>query len=55
MDPFEAFFNDPFFNRNITNVQKELSSQSFGIEAKKLPEDAKPASFAGAVGKYKFT
>lgn len=55
MDPFEAFFNDPFFNRNITNVQKELSSQSFSIEAKKLPEDAKPASFAGAVGNYKFT
>ena len=55
MDPFEAFFNDPFFNRNITNVQKELSSQSFSIEAKKLPEDAKPASFAGAVGTYKFT
>ena len=55
MDPFDAFFNDPFFNRNITNVQKELSSQSFSIEAKKLPEDAKPASFAGAVGNYKFT
>ena len=55
MDPFEAFFNDPFFNRNITNVQKELSSQSFSIEAKKLPEDAKPSTFAGAVGNYKFT
>lgn len=55
MDPFEAFFNDPFFNRNITNVQKELSSQSFSIEAKNLPENAKPASFAGAVGNYKFT
>ena len=25
-----------FFNRNITNVQKELSSQSFSIEAKNL-------------------
>ena len=55
MDPFEAFFNDPFFNRNITNVQKELSSQSFSIEAKPLPENSKPASFAGAVGNYKFT
>ena len=55
MDPFEAFFNDPFFNRNITNVQKELSSQSFSIEAKPLPENNKPASFAGAVGNYKFT
>ena len=55
MDPFEAFFNDPFFNRNITNVQKELSSQSFSIEAKPLPENNKPASFTGAVGNYKFT
>ena len=55
MDPFEAFFNDPFFNRNITNVQKELSSQSLGIEAKPLPENNKPNSFAGAVGNYKFT
>ncbi|MBR5082613.1 MAG: protein BatD [Bacteroidales bacterium] len=55
MDPFEAFFNDPFFNRNITNVQKELSSQSFSIEAKSLPENGKPVSFAGAVGNYKFT
>lgn len=55
MDPFEAFFNDPFFNRNVMNVQKELSSQSFSIEAKNLPENTKPASFAGAVGNYKFT
>ena len=54
MDPFEAFFNDPFFNRNIVNVKKELSSQSIGIEVKSLPENGKPASFAGAVGNYNF-
>ena len=54
MDPFEAFFNDPFFNRNIVNVKKELSSQSLGIEVKSLPENGKPASFAGAVGNYNF-
>ena len=54
MDPFEAFFNDPFFNRNIVNVKKELSSQSLGIEVKNLPENGKPASFAGAVGNYNF-
>ena len=29
MDPFEAFFNDPFFNRNIVNVKKELDFESF--------------------------
>ena len=54
MDPFEAFFNDPFFNNNIANVQKELSSQSLTIDVKSLPENGKPASFAGAVGNYKF-
>ena len=54
MDPFEAFFNDPFFNRNIVNVKKELSSQSFTLDVKSLPENGKPASFAGAVGNYTF-
>ena len=54
IDPFEAFFNDPFFNRNITNVKKELTSQTLTIEVKNLPENGKPASFAGAVGNYNF-
>ena len=54
MDPFEAFFNDPFFNRNIVNVKKELSSQTLTLDVKNLPESGKPASFAGAVGNYSF-
>lgn len=54
MDPFEAFFNDPFFNRNIANVRKELSSNNLSIEVKNLPDNGKPASFAGAVGNYNF-
>ena len=54
MDPVDIFFNDPFFNRNITNVKKELSSQSFVLEVMNLPESGKPASFAGAVGNYNF-
>ena len=54
MDPFEAFFNDPFFNRNVTNVKKELTSQTLNLEVKSLPENGKPASFAGAVGNYNF-
>lgn len=53
-DPFEAFFNDPFFNRNIVNVKKELTSQTLTLEVKSLPENGKPASFAGAVGNYNF-
>ena len=54
MDPFEAFFNDPFFNRNIANVRKELTSQTLNLEVKSLPENGKPASFAGAVGNFNF-
>ena len=53
-DPFDIFFNDPFFNRNIANVKKELSSQSLSLEVKNLPETGRPASFAGAVGDYNF-
>lgn len=48
MDPFDMFFNDPFFGGGYTNVQKELSCSSLGIDVKSLPEDNKPASFAGA-------
>lgn len=54
MDPFDMFFNDPFFGGGYTNVQKELSCSSLGIDVKSLPEDNKPASFAGAVGNYNF-
>ena len=54
-DPFDIFFNDPFFNRNITNVKKELSSGNISIEVKNLPADQKPNSFAGAVGIFNFS
>ena len=54
MDPFDMFFNDPFFGGGYTNVQKELSCSSLGIDVKSLPEDGKPDSFAGAVGNYNF-
>ena len=53
-DPFDIFFNDPFFNRNITNVRKELSCSSLTIDVKSLPDNGKPASFAGAVGNFTF-
>lgn len=54
MDPFEAFFNDPFFGRGYTNVQKKLSTSSLGIDVKPLPVENQPASFLGAVGNYGF-
>ncbi len=53
-DPFDIFFNDPFFSRSYTNVQKNVETPSLTLDIKPLPEDGKPASFAGAVGSYKF-
>lgn len=54
-DPFDAFFNDPFFSRSYTNVQKKVETPSLTFDVKSLPEDGKPGSFAGAVGNYNFT
>lgn len=54
-DPFDVFFNDPFFNRGYTNVQKNVETSSLTMEVQALPENGKPASFAGAVGNFKFT
>lgn len=54
-DPFDVFFNDPFFSRSYTNVQKNLETPSISFEAKSLPENGKPSSFAGAVGNYNFS
>jgi len=53
-DPFENFFNDPFFNRNIRNVEVTLSSKPINIQVKPLPTDGKPADFNGAVGEFDF-
>ena len=54
-DPFDVFFNDPFFSRSYTNVQKKLETPTISYEAKSLPENGKPSSFAGAVGNYNFS
>lgn len=51
-DPFESFFNDPFFNRGISNVQKLLVSNKLEINVKPLPTAEKPNSFKGAVGQF---
>jgi len=54
-DPFDIFFNDPFFSRGYTNVQKNVETSSLSLEVKSLPEDGKPAGFTGAVGNYNFS
>lgn len=53
-DPF-GFFNDPFFSRSYTNVQKTIQTASINFDVKALPTQDKPASFNGAVGDYRFT
>jgi hypothetical protein len=53
-DPFEAFFNDPFFSRNFANVKKDIQSQTLSIDVKNLPSSNKPSSFTGAVGQFSF-
>lgn len=54
-DPFEAFFNDPFFNRNVINVKKLLETAAISIEVKPLPAAGQPSGFLGAVGGYNFS
>ncbi len=51
-DPFESFFNDPFFNRGISNVQKTLESEALEINVQPLPTAGKPNNFTGAVGQF---
>jgi len=54
-DPFEDFFNDPFFNRNVRNVKMTIKSNALTLNVKPLPQENKPASFKGAVGEFTFS
>lgn len=52
-DPFfDSFFDDPFFNRNIRNVELNISSNALTIKVKPLPMENKPPDFSGAVGSF---
>lgn len=51
-DPFQNFFNDPFFNQNFRNVNKTLTSNAVVLYAKALPQKGQPADFSGAVGNF---
>ncbi|MCF8368321.1 MAG: BatD family protein [Bacteroidales bacterium] len=50
-DPFESFFNDPFFNRYQT-VEAGFKSNSISLNIKPLPTTNRPANYSGAVGKF---
>ena len=53
-DPFDDFFNDPFFNSNVKNVRTVLKSNPLTLQVKDLPQENKPATFNGAVGEFSF-
>jgi hypothetical protein len=48
-DPFESFFDDPFFSRT---ARIAISSKPVPIEVLPLPTAGRPASFNGAIGNY---
>lgn len=54
-DPFEDFFNDPFFNRNVKNVATVIKSNPVTINVKPLPQKGKPKGFNGAVGDFRLS
>jgi uncharacterized membrane protein len=49
-DPFDAFFNDPFFGGGVQNVKYKIKSSSVKINVKPLPPGA-PEGYSAAVGK----
>jgi len=51
-DPFQNFFNDPFFNNQVQNMNYTVPSNSVTMDVKPLPDAGKPTDFTGAVGKF---
>ena len=54
-DPFEDFFNDPFFNRNVKNINTVIKSNPITINVLPLPQKGKPENFSGAVGDFRLS
>jgi len=52
-DPFDSFFNDPFFSRMQT-AEQDFKSNSLTVTVDPLPGNA-PTGFSGAVGRFTFT
>jgi len=52
-DPFDSFFNDPFFSRMQT-VEQELKTNALSVTVDPLPGNP-PAGFTGAVGRFTFS
>ena len=50
-DPFESFFDDPFFGTTFS-VPKYVQSNPVKLNVKPFPQKDKPEEFNGAVGQY---
>ena len=51
-DPFDSFFNDPFFSR-MQNVEQDFKSNPLNVTVDPLPGNP-PPGFSGAVGRFTF-
>lgn len=52
-DPFAPDFFQKFFSQGMGGQTKELRTEVLHVRIEPLPETGKPASFAGAVGKFR--
>jgi hypothetical protein len=52
-DPFDAFFNDPFFQQ-VQNVNVDIKSNPMTIVVEPIPSNA-PAGFSGIIGRFTFS
>jgi hypothetical protein len=51
-NPFDQFFNDPFFNNSIRDVKYPIKSETVKINVRELPAPPAGNIFNGAVGKF---
>jgi tetratricopeptide (TPR) repeat protein len=54
--PFDQFFNDSFFNNAFAERRSiEVRADPAKVEVVPLPQEGRPAGFAGAVGQFDFS
>ena len=56
-DPFDIFFNDPFFGggTRLQNIELKLASNAVAVTARETPSDRKPIDYSGLVGNFSLT
>jgi len=54
-DPFNLFFNDPFFGHSGRLQHKVIRTKPILINVRPLPEKGKPSNFSNLVGEFKIS